>query len=99
MKLPKLSKDENGLYRLLGEIAVADPMDISKNNTYWPDLKKLQPSGIRISLSDQDEALNELFLKEYSRFDFASENQSDHIMGRRILYIIDRAVFIMYLRQ
>lgn len=98
--LPKLDKNQQGEFIVQGDIQISDPMsDKSDNNNYWADLRKLQPAGIRVSLDTQDNALNELFKKEYQRFYDAPENQTEHILGRSLLYIIDRAVFIMYLRQ
>jgi len=77
---------------------IDSPMDETESNHYWADLNKLQPSGIRISLDEQDKALNKLFKTEYERFGNAEENQSEHI-GRKLLYLIDRAVLIMYVSR
>jgi len=96
--LPLLKKNGKE-YTIDGEWTIGDPMSLSEDNTYWADLKELKPGGINISLDKQNEALGELFKKEYKRFDDSTENHPEYILGRRLLYIIDRAVFIMYLRQ
>jgi hypothetical protein len=94
-KLPKLTKDASGGYSIAEEIKIIDPMDAeSAENKYWADMCKLQPSGVRVALDDEDEDLSKLFKTEYKRFGDAQEN-----LSRRLLYIVDRAVFIMYLRQ
>ena len=99
-KLPLLAKRKDG-YVVKGNLLTDDndPMTLSENNTYWANLKELQPSGVNILLDEQDEALNTLFENEYERFEDSKENHPEHILGRRLLYIVDRAVFIMYLRQ
>ena len=76
-------------------------MSETEENKYWADLRKLRPSTIRVSLNQEDEALNALFKKEYDQFGDPTKDpkESTHSLGRRLLYIIDRAVFIMYLRQ
>ena len=98
--LPPLKK-EGDTYKIDDGIKKEDffdnPMKETETNHYWADLQKLQPSGIRISLDKQDKALNELFETEYERFNDSKDNQSGDIIGRRLLYMIDRAVFIMYI--
>jgi len=96
--LPPLEKNDKNEYAIEGNLYMDRLMDL-ENNTYWANLKELNPSRINISLHEQDEALNQLFEKEYKRFDDSKDNDPKHILGRRLLYIIDRAVFIMYLRK
>jgi len=96
--LPPLEKNNKNEYAVKGNLSIDSLMDL-ENNTYWANLKELKPSRINISLHEQDEALNQLFEKEYKRFDDSKDNDPNHILGRRLLYIVDRAVFIMYLRK
>jgi len=92
-ELPLLQK-EGEKYIIAKEVNIDDPMKLDKDNTYWADLRHLQPSGIIISLDKQSQPLNDVFIKEYQQF-----NDTEKSLKRKLLYIVDRAVFIMYLRQ
>lgn len=97
-KLPTLTV-QNGKYVLYSSLGIRDLMETSNDNNYWPDLKKLQPGGVRVALDSDASALSEAFKVEYKRFEKTANPSSEHVMARRIMYIVDRAVFIMYLRE
>jgi hypothetical protein len=77
---------------------IRNPMDIGDDNEYWADLNKLQPAGVRVSLDEKGQSLNKLFTDEYQAFSKENNDTSEFTLERQLLYIIDRAVFIMYLR-
>lgn len=90
---------ENGKYALQSQLEIRDLMERTPNNEYWPDLKKLQPGGVRVALDTDSSALNNAFNEEYKRFEKVANPSSEYVMARRIMYIVDRAVFFMYLRE
>ena len=92
--LPPLKKEKNE-YVVIGKLKIKDPMRLS-NNTYWANLKELQP----VAINNEQYEVGKLFKKEYKRFDDSIGNHPEsEYLGRRLLYIVDRAVFIMYLRE
>lgn len=90
---------QNGEYTLQSPLNIRDLMEQTPKNEYWPDLKKLQPGGVRVALDTDSSALNNAFNEEYNRFERVAHPSSEYVMARRIMYIVDRAVFIMYLRE
>jgi len=101
---------DNDLPEIGTDIALRNPMEFTSNNLYWADLTQLKPSGVRVSFATDrkgaDSQLTDVesnnlalyFEKEYSRFE--NKLTIDEIeLSRRLLYIVDRAVFIMYLRK
>lgn len=90
---------ENGKYVLQSKLEIRDLMERTSNNEYWPDLKKLQLGGVRVALDTDSSALNNAFNEEYKRFEKVANPSSEYVMTRRIMYIVDRTVFFMYLRE
>lgn len=88
-----------GEYTLQSPLNIRDLMEQTPKNEYWPDLRKLQPGGVRVALDTDSSALNNAFNEEYNRFEKVAHPSSEYVMARRIMYIVDRAVFIMYLRE
>ncbi len=88
-----------GKYVLRQQLKIRDLMEQTPYNEYWPDLQKLKPGGVRVALDTDSSALNNAFNEEYKRFEKAKNPSSEYVMARRIMYIVDRAVFIMYLRE
>ncbi|MCL1977722.1 MAG: hypothetical protein FWG55_06470 [Candidatus Bathyarchaeota archaeon] len=88
------------------DIKLENPLERDAN-TYWPDLTQLKTGGIHVplgtdgfsqSVDAESSALGDYFEKEYKRFG-KNMSISEYELSRRILYIVDRAVFIMYLRK
>jgi hypothetical protein len=100
-------KMDSDLPSIGSDIVLENPMDFSLNNTYWADLTKLKPRGIRVSFGSdkkdsstdaESSALALYFKDEYKRFG-VNDDVSEYELSRSLLYIVDRAVFIMYLRE
>jgi hypothetical protein len=107
-KLPKLIKDNEGNFHINDPeteidnlLGARNPLELSPDNTYWASIKSLRPSGTIGTLSSQSpQALNKLFIKEFDRFSVLNQvTNNEYITARKILYIVDRAVFLMYLRE
>jgi hypothetical protein len=81
-------------------LGIKNPMALTVDNDYWSDLNQLQADSIRIELDVDSAVLNTAFTNEYNKFEKADtfHNNSEFVLARRILYIVERAVFIVYLR-
>jgi hypothetical protein len=88
----------NGEWEERKDNSFKDPMALSDKNTYFPNLETLIPTGVSVSLDKESSALREVFKDEYKRL--LPENkraQNSRLWVRRLLYIVDRAVLLMYL--
>ena len=76
------------------------PMALTEDNTYFPDLRTLTPRGVNVSLDKESSALRDIFKSEYERLlPYDSKPQHRSLLARRLLYMVDRAVLLMYLDQ